>query len=78
MERSQVAEIEEHLTAIDKQCIDNGEPILSVLVRDDDGRISHVTLASILKYKLARPEESLTETILRLQQEAFAFAQRRT
>lgn len=78
MERAQVIAIEEHLAAIDKQCIKDGEPILSVLVRDDDGRISPVTLASILKYKLARPEESLTETVLRLQQEAFVFAQRRT
>ena len=70
--------IEEHLAEIDKKCIEAGEPILSVLVRTDEGHISPVTLATIMKYKLILPHESLTEAVLRLQREAFAYAQRKT
>lgn len=66
-------ELDKIMMAVDEQCIQRGEPILSIMARLDDGAIGGATRYIIEKYKLRREGESDKELINRLEVEAHDF-----
>jgi len=68
--------IDEMLCSIDDDRIKAGLPILSVLVRHDDGAVSTAFWATVKKHNLRLPNESDAAVINRLTQLAFAGAKR--
>lgn len=61
------------LEMVDERCINMGEPILSVLVRRDDGTVADAFWVSVLKYNLRQPGETDAAILSRLSEEAFGF-----
>jgi len=66
--------IDEMLCSIDDDRIAEGLPILSVLVRHDDGAVSTAFWATVKKHDLRLPGEDDTMLINRLVELAFAGA----
>jgi hypothetical protein len=65
------------LLECDALCVKRGQPILSVLVVDDNGSVSKAALQSAQKYDLRLPGEDDGTLIARLREEAFGYWGRR-
>lgn len=68
-----IAETEAILREIDRQCHDEGKPLLSAIVNTDDGKPSPVFFESVAKYKLRLPNETDEAVLVRLRAEAHAW-----
>jgi hypothetical protein len=64
--------VDEMLCSIDDNRIAEGRPILSVLVRHDDGAVSTAFWTTVKKHNLRLPNEDDATLIKRLAELAFA------
>jgi len=64
--------VDDMLCAIDDQRIEEGRPILSVLVRHDDGAVSTAFWVTVKKHSLRLEGEDDATLIKRLTDHAFA------
>ena len=57
----------------DDDCVKKGAPILSVIVRHDDGRVSDAFWQSVKKHNLRKPDETDQQVEERIRKECFAY-----